>query len=60
MRNHPSARTEVRPAQGADAPEMARLAGVLGYPMSSAEMTRRLAALLANERHYVVVAASGN
>jgi GNAT superfamily N-acetyltransferase len=59
MRNHPSARTEIRPAQAADAAEMARLAGVLGYRMSSAEMTRRLAALLANERHCIVVAASG-
>jgi hypothetical protein len=52
-------RTEIRRAQVADAAEMARLAGELGYPMSNAEMTRRLAVLLPNERHYVVVAARG-
>jgi GNAT superfamily N-acetyltransferase len=55
-----TARTEIRGAQIADAAEMARLSGELGYPMSSAEMTRRLAALLANERHYIVVAADGD
>lgn len=52
-------RTEIRRAQIADAAEMARLAGELGYPMSSEEMTRRLVMLLPNERHYVVVAARG-
>jgi GNAT superfamily N-acetyltransferase len=50
----------VRRAQIADAAEMARLAGELGYPMSPEEMIRRLAALLPNERHYVAVAASGD
>jgi GNAT superfamily N-acetyltransferase len=54
-----TARTEIRRAQVTDAAEMARLAGELGYPMSAAEMTRRLAVLLPNERHYVAVAASG-
>ena len=54
-----TARTEIRRAQLADAAEMARLSDELGYPMPTAEMTRRLAVLLANERHYVVVAASG-
>jgi GNAT superfamily N-acetyltransferase len=38
---------------------MARLAGELGYPMSTAEMTRRLGVLLPNERHHVAVAATG-
>jgi GNAT superfamily N-acetyltransferase len=52
------ARTEIRRAQIADAAEMARLAGELGYPMSSGEMTRRLAVLLPNDHHYVAVAAS--
>jgi GNAT superfamily N-acetyltransferase len=50
----------VRRAQIADAAEMARLAGELGYPMSPEEMIRRLAVLLPNERHYVAVAASGD
>jgi GNAT superfamily N-acetyltransferase len=54
-----AARTEIRCAQLADAPDMARLAGELGYPMPPAEMARRLSVLLPNERHYVVVAARG-
>lgn len=53
-------RTEVRRAALTDAAEMARLAAELGYPMSAAEMTRRLALLLPNERHHVAVAASGD
>ncbi len=52
--------TETRRAQVADAAEMARLAGILGYPMSSAEMTRRLGVLLPNEAHNVAVVASGD
>jgi len=55
-----TASTQMRRAQVADAPEMARLAGELGYPMSSAEMARRLASLLPNERHYIAVVASGD
>jgi GNAT superfamily N-acetyltransferase len=51
--------TEVRRAQLGDAPEMTRLAAQLGYPMAAAEMTRRLAGLVADERHYIAVAASG-
>lgn len=51
--------TEIRRAQATDAAEMARLAGELGYPMSSAEMTRRLAQLLPDAHHYIVVVASG-
>jgi GNAT superfamily N-acetyltransferase len=43
-----------------DAAEMARLAGELGYPMSTAEMARRLGVLLPNERHYIAVAATGD
>lgn len=50
---------ELRRARLSDAAEMARLAGQLGYPMTAAEMAQRLAVLLPNERHCIVVAASG-
>ena len=43
-----------------DAAEMARLAGELGYPMSTAEMARRIGVLLPDERHYIAVAAAGD
>lgn len=49
----------IRRAQPADAAEMARLAGELGYPMAAQEMARRLGELLANERHLVAVSADG-
>jgi GNAT superfamily N-acetyltransferase len=49
---------KIRDAQVTDAGEMARLAGELGYPMSSAEMARRLAVLLPDRRHHVAVVAS--
>jgi GNAT superfamily N-acetyltransferase len=39
---------------------MARLAGELGYPMSSEEMARRLDVLLPNESHYIAVADKGD
>jgi GNAT superfamily N-acetyltransferase len=52
-------RTEIRRAQLGDAAEMTRLAAQLGYPMSPAEMTRRLTVLFPNERHCIAVAASG-
>jgi GNAT superfamily N-acetyltransferase len=55
-----NAPTEIRHAQIDDAAEMARLAGELGYPMSTAEMARRLGVLLTNERHYVAVAATSD
>src|SRR5688572_28460753 len=54
-----TAQTEIRRARVGDAAEMTRLATQLGYPMSVAEMTGRLAALLPNERHYIAVAVSG-
>jgi len=54
-----AAATEIRRAHIGDAPEITRLAEQLGYPMSAAEMMRRLAGLLADERHYIAVAASG-
>lgn len=54
-----SAPTEIRHAEIDDAAEMARLAGELGYPMSTAEMARRLGVLLPNDRHYIGVAAAG-
>jgi len=50
---------EIRRAQLADAAEMTRLSAQLGYPMSPADMSQRLALLLPSERHYVAVAASG-
>ena len=50
---------EIRRAQLGDAPEMARLAAQLGYPMTVAEMAERLAVLLPNARHCIAVAASG-
>ena len=49
----------IRRAQIGDAAEMTRLLAQLGYPLSPAEMTRRLANLLANERHHVALAARG-
>jgi GNAT superfamily N-acetyltransferase len=52
--------TEIRRARLADAVEMARLAGELGYPTSADEMTRRLGVLLANDRHHIVVATDGS
>ena len=53
----PLAEPEIRRAELDDAPELTRLAGQLGYPMSAAEMGLRLAALLPDERHYVAVVA---
>ena len=50
---------DIRRATIADAAEIARLSGDLGYPTTPDVMTRGLTALLANERHYVAVAASG-
>lgn len=43
-----------------DAAEIARLTGELGYPISTAEATRRLGVLLQDDRHYVAVAGTGN
>jgi GNAT superfamily N-acetyltransferase len=51
--------TIIRRARGADAAELARLSGELGYPVTAEEMARRLAVLLPNERHLVAVAAGG-
>jgi GNAT superfamily N-acetyltransferase len=45
----------VRPASHDDAPELARLAAELGYPMPTDEMRRRLGALLSSDRHHVAV-----
>src|SRR5262245_17379146 len=50
---------EIRRAQSGDAAEMTRLAEQLGYPMTVAEMTERLAVLLPNELHYIAVAMTG-
>ena len=48
--------TGVRPADSADAAEIARLASELGYPASHDQMERRLKALLDDGRHHVAVA----
>ena len=48
-----------RRAQLADAAELARLGGELGYPTPAEVMAQRLAVLLTNERHLVAVAADG-
>jgi GNAT superfamily N-acetyltransferase len=50
---------DIRRARLDDAVEMARLSGELGYPLSADEMGIRLAVLLPEERHLVVVAAEG-
>ena len=47
---------QVRPARVADAPELARLSGDLGYPAEPAEMRRRLAVIEARADHTVFVA----
>lgn len=55
----PTDHVDIREARPADAGEMSRLAAELGYPMSSGEMTRRMARLLSDPRHCIVVATSG-
>ncbi len=54
-----SSSIEIRKARLDDAVEMARLSGELGYPMTSDEMGLRLAVLLPEDRHLVVVAIEG-
>jgi GNAT superfamily N-acetyltransferase len=49
----------IRRAHVEDAAEVARLSGELGYPVSSADVALRLAELLRNERHHILVAADG-
>jgi GNAT superfamily N-acetyltransferase len=48
----------IRSAQPGDAPEIARLAGVLGYPTDAAAMRARLASLAAQPGQWVAVAAA--
>jgi GNAT superfamily N-acetyltransferase len=59
MRNVRAGDTEIRRAEIADAAEIARLSDELGYPLTLEEMRERLSRLLASDRHYVAVAASG-
>src|SRR5688572_11431519 len=59
MADADAAITMIRRAQIGDAAEMTRLSAQLGYPLSPAEMKRRLANLLANERHFVAIATRG-
>ena len=51
---------DVRRATGADAPRIAELSAVLGYPVDAAEMRERLARLLAREADAVFVAAAAD
>jgi GNAT superfamily N-acetyltransferase len=53
------AAVEIRAAHAGDVAEMTRLSVQLGYPVTVGEMTKRLAALLPNERHYIAVAVRG-
>jgi GNAT superfamily N-acetyltransferase len=55
----PTGDVTIRRAERTDAPEMARLAAELGYPMPLAEMERRLERLLTSPRHHIVVASDG-
>lgn len=48
---------KIRPYQAADAPEMARLVSVLGYPVGTEEMRSRLAGL--SSAHHTLVAEVG-
>ena len=48
----------IRRAVLADAAEIARLSGELGYPLTADAMRARLAALLSSEQHHIAVAAS--
>ena len=53
-------RPEIRCAQTSDAAEIARLSGDLGYSMSIDEMRAALDRLLADSRHFIVVADQGS
>ena len=53
-------RPGIRCAQTSDAAEMARLSGDLGYSMSIDEMRAALDRLLADSRHFIVVADQGS
>ncbi|KRE89125.1 hypothetical protein ASG87_06195 [Frateuria sp. Soil773] len=50
---------QLRPAELADAGEIARLSGELGYPVGAQEMAGRLAAILPHPMHRVSVVAEG-
>jgi len=52
-------RTIIRPAISADAGEIARLAGQLGYPAETKEISARLELLLDRPKHFIAVAAGG-
>lgn len=52
-------RYTIRPAEAADAPELARLAGELGYPCTPAVMAQRLAAARQRTDGVTLVAAGG-
>ena len=53
-------RPGIRRAQTSDAAEMARLSGDLGYSMSIDEMRAALDRLLADSRHFILVADQGS
>jgi len=52
-------RSFIRPAALADASEIARLAGQLGYPAEAKEISNRLESLLGRPNHFIAVAAAG-
>jgi GNAT superfamily N-acetyltransferase len=47
---------DIRPATGSDAPRLAQLSGVLGYPVSSDAMGQRLQRVLARAEDMIFVA----
>ncbi|CAN5781327.1 GNAT family N-acetyltransferase [soil metagenome] len=47
----------IRPATIADAPDIARLANQLGYPVSDQQIAGRLTRLLGSAAHFIAVAA---
>ena len=55
-----TAETRLRPARPADAPELAALAGELGYPSTTEQMALRLAALLPDPAQLVLVAVAAD
>ena len=48
----------IRRAAGQDAPRLAELSGVLGYPAAAAELGARLERLLASSQDIVLIAES--
>ena len=58
VRSKPELAYVIRPAELNDAAEIARLAGELGYPAATAEISTRLKLLLGQPIHFIAVAAA--